>query len=126
MAAFRRGRPNEGYEILRMLLPDGHDLTRYAAEPFVLAADVSAAPGHEGEAGWTWYTGSAGWYFRVVTQELLGLKLRGGKLYIEPNLPSALPAYSADWTDYSGRSHHIVCSPDGIRVDGEPYHGEGI
>ena len=53
-----------------MLLPENHDPRRYEAEPFVLAADVSAAPGREGQAGWTWYTGSAGWFFRVAREEL--------------------------------------------------------
>ena len=49
-----------------MLLPTAHDALRYEAEPFVLAADVSAAPGFEERAGWTWYTGSAGWYLRAA------------------------------------------------------------
>lgn len=50
----------------------------------MLPADVYAAPGHGGEAGWTWYTGSAGWYFRAVTEELLGLRLRDGVLTAKP------------------------------------------
>ena len=58
-----------------MLLPETHDPARYEAEPFVLPADVCAAAGLEGVAGWTWYTGSAGWYFRVVCEGLLGLRL---------------------------------------------------
>ena len=56
--------------LLRMLLPEEHDLRRWEAEPFVLAADVSTAPGREGEAGWTWYTGSAGWYYRIAAEQL--------------------------------------------------------
>ena len=66
-----------------MLLPEGHDPSRYGAEPYVLAADLCAAPGREGEAGWTWYTGSAGWYFRTVTENLLGLRRRDGELTAE-------------------------------------------
>ena len=53
----------------------------------MLAADVSSAPGHEGEAGWTWYTGSAGWFFRVVAEDLLGLRLRDGEVELRPLLP---------------------------------------
>lgn len=68
MALHRAGRRDEAREILRMLLPEGHDLKRYGAEPFVLAADVYAAPGHEGEAGWSWYTGSAGWFLRAARE----------------------------------------------------------
>lgn len=119
MAALRRGRAEQGYEILQYLLPENHDPGRYAAEPFVLAADVYSAPGHQGEAGWSWYTGSALWYFRVVTQELLGLRLRDGKLRIEPRLPAALPSYSATWRDSQGHLHRIDCDRGHIYVDGD-------
>ena len=70
LACLRRGRKEQGLRLLRMLVPENHDLRRWEAEPYVLAADVSAAPGREGEAGWTWYTGSAGWFWRIVTEEL--------------------------------------------------------
>ena len=83
-ACFRAGRPDAGREILSMLLPEGREISRYGAEPYVLPADVCAAPGHEGEAGWTWYTGSAGWFFRTVTEDLLGVRLRGGTITAEP------------------------------------------
>lgn len=126
LAALRRGRTDRGYEILQYLLPENHDIKRYGAEPFVLPADVYTAPGHEGEAGWSWYTGSAGWYFRVVTEELLGLKLREGKLYIEPKLPAALPSYSVTWIDSQSRLHRIDCDRGHIYVDGDPYLGRGI
>ena len=86
-ACLRRGRLDEGLELLKLLLPEEHDLRRWGAEPFVLAADVSSAPGHEGEAGWTWYTGSAGWFFRVVAEDLLGLRLRDGEVELRPLLP---------------------------------------
>ena len=126
MACFRRGRVDAGFEILNLLLPENHDLSVYGAEPFVLAADVYAAPGHEGEAGWSWYTGSSGWFFRVVTEELLGLKLRDGKLYIRPKLPAAMDGYTANWTDFSGVQHRIEAKGGKITVDGKKYSGEGI
>ncbi len=126
LAALRRGRTDQGYQILQYLLPENHDIKRYGAEPFVLPADVYTAPGHEGEAGWSWYTGSAGWYFRVVTEELLGLKLKEGKLYIEPKLPSALPSYSVTWIDRQSQLHRIDCDRGCIYVDGDPYLGRGI
>ena len=84
IACLRRGRTGTGRAILEALLPENHDPAAYLAEPFVLPADVYAAPGHAGEAGWTWYTGSAGWYFRAVTEELLGLRLRDGVLTAKP------------------------------------------
>ena len=119
MAALDRGRVEQGYEILQYLLPENHEPGRYAAEPFVLAADVYSATGRQGEAGWSWYTGSALWYFRVVTRELLGLKLRDGKLHIEPRLPAALPSYSATWRDGQGHLHRIDCDRGHIYVDGD-------
>ena len=83
-ACFRAGRADAGWEILSMLLPEGREISSYGAEPYVLPADVCAAPGHEGEAGWTWYTGSAGWFFRTVTEDLLGLRQRGGVISADP------------------------------------------
>ncbi|MBR3473736.1 MAG: hypothetical protein IKH34_01565 [Oscillospiraceae bacterium] len=70
LACFRRGRREQGRAILEMLVPENHDLRRWEAEPYALAADVSTAPGREGEAGWTWYTGSAGWFWRIATEEM--------------------------------------------------------
>ena len=106
-----------------MLLPAAHESARYEAEPFVLAADVCAAPGHEGAAGWSWYTGSAGWYFRAVARELLGLRLVGGKLRVQPG---AMERYRACWTDAAGKEHEIVRDGESITVDGAPYTGGAI
>ena len=94
MACFAQKRPEDGWRILRLLLPETHDAAVYQAEPFVLPADVSAAPGQEGRAGWTWYTGSAGWYFRAVSQAMLGLRLRYGALRLSPQLPGELSSCS--------------------------------
>lgn len=66
-----RGERETALRLLGLLLPEGRELRRYEAEPFVLAADITAAPGREGEAGWTWYTGSAGWFWRTA-REILG------------------------------------------------------
>ena len=68
LALHRAGRTEEARKLLRLLLPEGRDLSRYGAEPYVLPADVCAAPGREGEAGWTWYTGSAGWFLRAARE----------------------------------------------------------
>ena len=104
LACLRRGREHEGKRILRMLLPEANRAQRYEAEPFVLPADVCAAPGHAGAAGWTWYTGSAGWYFRAVCEGLLGLRLKDGELLTRPGV---LQDYSIQWTDPQGTQHRI-------------------
>ena len=120
-ALLRTGETDLAWEMLRAILPAGKDSAVYKAEPFVLSADVYTAPGHEGEAGWSWYTGAAGWLYRIVTEELLGLKLRGGLLTIEPNLPAALPGYRAVFA-----GHEISVENGRIRVDGKDYNGGGI
>ena len=86
---------------------------------------MCAAPGHEGAAGWTWYTGSAGWYFRAVCEGLLGLRLKDGKLHVSPAAP--LPgARTIHWTDPQDREHRIEIKDGTILVDGAAYEGEGI
>jgi len=125
LACLRRGREREGRELLRMLLPETHDPARYEAEPFVLPADVCTAPGHEGAAGWTWYTGSAGWYFRAVCEGLLGLRLKDGRLYVSPAAPLT-GDYTVHWTDPKGTAHRIEAKIGKLYADGVEYEGQGI
>jgi cyclic beta-1,2-glucan synthetase len=63
------------------------DVERHRTEPYVLAADIAAVAPHAGRGGWTWYTGSAAWTWRLAVEGILGLRLRGGRLRIEPCLP---------------------------------------
>ena len=95
MACLREGRVDDGYELLKAILPENHDPGLYGAEPFVMPADVYTAPGSFGRAGWSWYTGSAGWYLRAVVEELLGIRVVGGELSVEPRLPSEWEGFSA-------------------------------
>lgn len=117
LACLRRGHEREGRELLSMLLPENADPARYEAEPFVLPADVCAGPGQEGRAGWTWYTGSAGWYFRAVCEGLLGLRLRDGELQVSP--APILDAYELRWTDLQGRERQIEARNGAIVSGGE-------
>ena len=111
-ACLRCDRAAEGLALLELLLPEGRDPRRYGAEPFVLAADVSAAPGHEGEAGWSWYTGAAGWFFRTAVQELLGLRLRRGEISFAPRLPEGFGPCRVRWTDGGGVRHEFTAPPE--------------
>ncbi len=65
----------------------------YKVEPYVLAADVYAVAPHTGRGGWSWYTGSAGWMYRLIVESLLGLRREGEVLHLAPCLP-------ADWQDF--------------------------
>ena len=121
MGAFKAGLWDLGYDMLSAMLPGNHDTAAYRGEPYVIAADVYANEQHLGRAGWTWYTGASAWYWRVAMEELLGLRLRDGKLYIEPSLPQKLDGYSVQWGKW-----HIRVEGDRITVNGAPYDGQGI
>lgn len=89
------GEKEYAYELLQMINPvlrrhSGKETRIYQGEPYVLAADVYTNDGVAGQAGWTWYTGSASWMVCVILEDLYGVDIRGGKLYLKPNLPKAL------------------------------------
>ena len=125
MALLRTNQPDRGAALLRALLPDAFDAQRYEAEPYVLAADVYAGDA-EGCAGWSWYTGAAGWYLRTALEELLGLHLCSGQLYLQPRLPSDWRSCTVRWQDAAGKAHTIVLGHDAVTVDGKPYDGAPI
>jgi len=98
MAFSKLGDSKNAWEILRMINPVFHtrsseEVERYKVEPYVVAADVYALSPHHGRGGWTWYTGSAGWMYRLMVESLLGLRLETDKLYVNPCLPS-------DWISF--------------------------
>ena len=98
LALARQGDGDKAVSLLRMLNPieqarDEEDFARYKVEPYVVAADVYSSPGHLGRGGWTWYTGAAGWIYRVWLEEVLGFKLRGDILIIDPVIPKDWPGY---------------------------------
>jgi cyclic beta-1,2-glucan synthetase len=113
------GHGDRAFELFQMINPITHALTEdavatYKVEPYVVAADVYTADGHLGRGGWTWYTGSASWLYRVGLEAILGFTKRGDTLAIDPCFPAAWPefgiAYQHGSTLYSIR----VLNPDGI------------
>ena len=92
MALARRGDGTRAEKLLRMLNPieqarDPESVQRYSVEPYVIAADVYRLPGRIGRGGWSWYTGSAAWMYRAWVEEILGLKVRGNRLLLDPVIP---------------------------------------
>ncbi|HWX03910.1 GH36-type glycosyl hydrolase domain-containing protein, partial [Collimonas sp.] len=92
MAFAKLGDQKRAWELMRLINPLNHGKTagkvaRYKVEPYVVAADVYAGAPHIGRGGWTWYTGSAGWMYRLIVESLLGLQLAGDKLHVMPCLP---------------------------------------
>ena len=122
LALLRAGRTVEAFQIIKALLPAGKDAKDYEGEPYVLAADVYAAPGHEGEAGWTWYTGAAGWLFRCIAEELLGLKLQNGFLKINPKLPEEIKGCQGE----IGEIHVDIDARGTIKINGKAWNGKSI
>ena len=86
-------------ELARIIDPIRHgaDPQRWKGEPYVLAADVYRTPGHVGRAGWTWYTGSAGWMLRLLLESLFGLVREGSHLRVAPGTPEGFGDYEIDY-----------------------------
>jgi cellobiose phosphorylase len=94
MAFARLGDNRRAWELFTLINPVNHarsteETAIYKVEPYVVAADVYAVPPHTGRGGWTWYTGSAAWMYRLIVESLLGLSLEGDKLRFAPCLPAA-------------------------------------
>jgi cyclic beta-1,2-glucan synthetase len=92
MALARQGDGERAAKILRLLNPieharDSEAVWRYGVEPYVIAADVYRLPGRIGQGGWSWYTGSAAWMYRAWVEEVLGFKVRGDRLQLDPVIP---------------------------------------
>jgi cyclic beta-1,2-glucan synthetase len=92
MALARRGDGTRAAKILRILNPierarDPETVWRYGLEPYVVAADVYRLPGRIGQGGWSWYTGSAAWMYRAWVEEVLGLKVHGDHMQLNPVVP---------------------------------------
>jgi cyclic beta-1,2-glucan synthetase len=106
-------------EIFSILNPINHASTRagvhrYKVEPYVMAADVYAEPSHLGRGGWTWYTGSAGWMYQAGIEAILGFRLRGTTLVMEPCIPRAWRGYRLDFRYRSARYRIVVDNPQGV------------
>ena len=98
MAFAALGDSRRAWELFDIINPVNHSRSpeaaaTYKVEPYVVAADVYALPPHTGRGGWTWYTGSAGWMYRLIVESLLGLRLEVDKLRFAPCLP-------ADWKGF--------------------------
>jgi cyclic beta-1,2-glucan synthetase len=98
MAFAALGETAKAWELLGMINPLHHGESPertavYKVEPYVVAADVYAVAPHTGRGGWTWYTGSAGWMYRLIMESLLGLRLAANRLHFAPCLPE-------DWDEF--------------------------
>jgi cellobiose phosphorylase len=106
MAYARLGDAAHAWQVMDLINPLHHGSTpaqvaAYKVEPYVVAADVYSVAPHTGRGGWTWYTGSAGWMYRLIVESLLGLTLRidetGAHLLIAPCVPRGWPGFRIDY-----------------------------
>ncbi len=116
MAFAELGESGKAWELLRMINPIHHGdspaaIATYKVEPYVVAADVYAVAPHTGRGGWTWYTGSAGWMYRLVVESLLGLRRKGDTLRIAPCIPADWPSYAMDYR-YGKTTYRITVVQD--------------
>jgi cyclic beta-1,2-glucan synthetase len=119
MAWARLGEGQKAVRLLQMMNPiesnrSPADVARYRGEPYVMAGDVWNAPGHIGQSGWTWYTGSAAWMYRIWVEEVLGFRLRGDRFTVQPVLPAEWPGF-----DLTYRHRSTVYEIKVIRHDDE-------
>jgi cellobiose phosphorylase len=84
-----------------------HQIATYKVEPYVVAADVYAVAPHTGRGGWTWYTGSAGWMYRLLIETLLGVNVEGDQLRLAPRLPKAWATFKIHYR-YRQTVYHIT------------------
>ncbi len=106
MAFAALGDHERAWQLMDIINPVHHGRTAsevdvYRVEPYVVAADVYSVAPHTGRGGWSWYTGSAGWMYRLVLESLLGVQLEttqeGARLHLAPCLPHDWPGFTLDY-----------------------------
>lgn len=121
MAFAALGDRQRAWELMDMINPVNHARSAaatatYKVEPYVVAADVYALAPHTGRGGWSWYTGSAGWMYRLITESLLGLRREADTLRFTPCLPDHWPSFAIDYR-YRETIYHIVVAQADAGVD---------
>jgi cyclic beta-1,2-glucan synthetase len=138
MATALLGKGTRAHELYTMINPIHHastaaEVERYRVEPYVVVADVYGAPPHTGRGGWTWYTGSASWMYRIGLEVLLGFQLHGNAFTVTPCIPADWPGFELTYR-YGHTPYHVrVENPAGVEcgvrevtLDGQPVPGGRI
>jgi cellobiose phosphorylase len=123
LAAALQGRGDRAVELWSLLNPINHardpaEVAHYKVEPYVVCADVYGAPPHTGRGGWTWYTGAAGWMYRIAVEAILGVRVRGDSLRFEPCVP-------AGWGEYEV-TYRFGSATYRVHVDNTAGAGRGV
>lgn len=131
MATAMQGRDDRAFELFQMINPLTHGDTAegvevYKVEPYVVAADVYTSPSHLGRGGWTWYTGSASWMYRVGLEQLLGFTKEGNTVRIVPHVPSDWPSYTIAYSFGASRYTFDVRHPALVAEHGSRVTVDGV
>ena len=109
------------------------DVRRYRVEPYVISADVYGVPPHVGRGGWTWYTGSASWLYRLGAEGILGLRRSGDRLTVDPCIPTSWEGFTVTYRFGSATYDIRVQNPRGVSrgvsevtLDGVAMGAEGV
>ena len=130
MAFATMGDSKRVWELLTMINPVNHGgsakgMETYKVEPYVVAADVYAVSPHTGRGGWTWYTGAAGWMYRLIVESLLGLRREAEKLYVKPCLPADWEGFTVHYR-YRETVYHIKVVQGRAGEGGESVTVDGV
>lgn len=138
MARALLGDSDRAWELFALLNPINHgsspaQISTYKVEPYVVAADVYAVAPHTGRGGWTWYTGSTGWMYRLLIETLMGLRLEGDRMQLAPHFPEQWASYKIHYryrqTPYSitiSKSTHGLPGISQTFLDGKELTGGTI
>ncbi|HEX7671387.1 MAG TPA: hypothetical protein VF395_17460, partial [Polyangiaceae bacterium] len=111
------GQGDRAFSLLSLMNPIHHGtaekLDHYGVEPYVVVADVYAGE-HAGRGGWTWYTGSAGWWYRIALEHVLGVRREGTDLVLSPCVPSQFHRFEVTYRHGSTPHHIVVDNPAAV------------
>jgi len=138
LATALQGDGDRAFELFQLINPlertrtaDG--VAAYRTEPYVVAADVYSAKGHVGRGGWTWYTGSASWMYRVALEAILGFTREGDRFRLDPRVPSDWPKFELEYR-FGGATYHVTveephrarAGAQSVELDGKPLDSEWV
>lgn len=130
MAKAAMGNSSRAWDLFSLINPVSHgstpdEISTYRVEPYVVAADVYGVAPHTGRGGWTWYTGSAGWMYRLIVESLLGMELEVDRLRITPHLPADWPTFKMHYR-YRETFYHITIHNSGTDAEVSQMSLDGV
>ncbi len=127
MAFAEAGQVDKAWKLFQLISPISHSssaerINTYRVEPYIAAADIYSLESCPGRGGWTWYTGSAGWMYRLITETFIGIRISADQLWFEPRLPSDWQSFKLHYRHHETFYHitvEVAVTPE-IVVDNQP------